>query len=53
VGPYGEAIVTQVRLAASELIRVTGYPADEAGQLVGDAAQRGESVGRADEGRDR
>ncbi|MBF9128953.1 FUSC family protein [Plantactinospora sp. S1510] len=53
VGAYGDAIATQVRIAASDLIRVTGYPADEAGWLVGDAARRGESNGQAEEDRDR
>jgi uncharacterized membrane protein YccC len=53
MGSYGGAIVTQLRIAASDLIRVTGYDADEAGQMVGQAAQRGESAGQADEDRDR
>ncbi|MFC6022796.1 aromatic acid exporter family protein [Plantactinospora solaniradicis] len=52
VGAYGDAIVTQVRIAASDLIRVTGHPADDAGRLVGNAAQRGESNGQANEDRD-
>jgi uncharacterized membrane protein YgaE (UPF0421/DUF939 family) len=51
VGPYGDAIVTQVRIAASDLIRVTGYPSDEAGRLVGRVARHGERDGRAEEDR--
>ncbi|MDG4789775.1 hypothetical protein O7626_28270 [Micromonospora sp. WMMD1102] len=41
---YGDALVTQVRVAASDLIRVTGYSDHAAGRLVGQTAQQGESA---------
>ncbi|MGW3604853.1 FUSC family protein [Micromonospora sp. NPDC005161] len=47
VDEFGDAVVTQVRTAASDLLRATGCDATTANEEVRDAVQRGEESVRA------
>jgi uncharacterized membrane protein YgaE (UPF0421/DUF939 family) len=48
VRTYGNAVVTQVRVAAGDLLRATGCSSDDASRLIREAARRGESDDRTD-----
>ncbi|MFY1692087.1 FUSC family protein [Plantactinospora sp. WMMB782] len=42
---YGDALATQLRVTAADIVRATGCPSPEAGQAVRRAARHGEGLG--------